>query len=258
MVDVQIQDAVAVVRLLRPEARNALDRALLGALHTAIRGAAGARGVRCVVLAGAGDSFCAGGDLHVVREATVADTLALNGELLDLADALEALAVPSIAALHGDVLGGGLELALACTLRVVAPDARLGLPEVRLGLIPGGGGTARLPRLVGRGAALRLLLTGAVVGAEEALRIGLVDEVAAGPGAAGARDGAERMARAIAANGPLAVRTVRELLCGAAADDLAGAVAAAEAALPAVLRSGDAREGVRAFAERRTPTFTGA
>jgi enoyl-CoA hydratase len=201
-------------------------------------------GVRCVVLSGAGESFCAGGDLRAVRTQTVTETMALNGELLDVADALDALGVPSVAALHGDVLGGGLELALGCTLRVAAPGTRLGFPEVRLGLIPAGGGTARLPRLVGRGAVLRLLLTGAIVSAEEALRIGLVDELGSG----------HATARAIAANGPLAVSTLLELL----RDDVGRAVAAGEAALPVVLASADAREGVRAFAERRAPAFTGA
>ena len=258
MVELQIDDAVAVVRLVRPQARNAFDRPMLQALRDAVSQVAATPGVRCLMLAGAGDSFCAGGDLHAVRAQTVSETLALNGQLLDVADALDALSVPSVAALHGDVLGGGLELALACTMRVAAPDARLGLPEVRLGLIPGGGGTARLPRLVPRGAALRLLLSGAVVGADEALRIGLVDEVAAGAGGAGAQAAATALAGAIAANGPLAVRTVRALLCEGAEEDLGRAVAAAEAALPTVLASEDAREGVRAFAERRPATSTGA
>ncbi len=248
MVELEIDDAVARVRLARPEVRNAMDRPLLQALRRTLGDVAQLPDVRCVVLCGAGESFCAGGDLRAVQAQTVSETLALNGELLDVADALDRLPVPSIAALHGDALGGGLELALACTLRVAAPDARLGFPEVRLGLIPAGGGTARLPRTVGRGAALHLLLTGTVVSAEEALRIGLVDEVG----------WAERSARAIAANGPLAVRTVLDLVRGPAEEDLARAIAAAEAALPSVLRSGDAREGVRAFAQRRAPSFTGA
>jgi enoyl-CoA hydratase len=244
MVELEINDAVAHVRLARPAVRNALDRPLLQALRAVLGEVAACSDVRCVVLSGAGESFCAGGDLRVVRGQSVTDTMVLNGELLDVADLLATLPAPTIAALHGDVLGGGLELALACTLRVAAPETRLGFPEVRLGLIPAGGGIARLPRVVGRGAALRLLLTGAVVSASEALRIDLVDEIGS----------PDATARAIAANGPLAVRTVLALLH----DDLDPAVAAAEAALPAVLGSGDAREGVRAFVERRAPTFTGA
>jgi enoyl-CoA hydratase len=244
MVGLQIEESVAVVRLARPEARNAFDHAMLAALREAVRQVARTPDVRCLVLAGEGRSFCAGGDLRAVGAQTVAETLALNGTLLDLADDLDALPIPSIAALHGDVLGGGLELALACTLRVANPDTRLGFPEVRLGLIPAGGGTARLPRVVGRGAALRLLLTGTIVSVQEALRIGLVDEIGS----------AEATARTIAANGPLAVRTVRGLL----RDDVERDVAAAEAELVAVLDSVDAREGVRAFAERRAPIFTGA
>lgn len=244
MVELEIEDAVARVRLARPEVRNALDRPMLQALRGVLEEVAATPGVRCVVLEGAGESFCAGGDLRTVRDQSVAETMALNGELLDVADLLDELPVPSIAALHGDALGGGMELALACTVRVATPDARLGFPEVRLGLIPAGGGTARLPAVVGRGAALRLLLTGTIVSAAEALRLGLVDEVGS----------AADMARAVAANGPLAVRTVLELLRA----DVGRAVAAAEAALPAVLGSGDAREGVRAFSQRRTPSFTGA
>jgi enoyl-CoA hydratase len=246
---------VGHVALARPEALNVLDRPTASALHAAVTRSAGTPGVRCLVVRGDGASFSAGGDLRVVQTQTAEETLALNRELLAAIAELEHLPIPSIALLHGHVLGGGLELSLGCTLRVAASDVRIGLPEVRVGLIPGSGGVARLPRLIGHGAALRLLLTGETVGAEEALRLGLVQAVAA-PGEAEAV--VQALAERIAANAPLAVRAILELVCAQGAADADDAIGQANARLPELLASEDLRHGLDAFAERQPPRFTGS
>ncbi|MCW2990751.1 MAG: paaG [Solirubrobacterales bacterium] len=248
------QGQIAHVQLARPEARNALDRPTIAAIHAAVREQAAAPDVRCLVLSGEGESFCAGGDLHAVRAQTVDETVALNAELLALIDELDTLPLPSIAALHGHVLGGGLELSLGCTLRVAAADARLGLPEARIGLIPGSGGIARLPRLIPRGVALRLLLTGETVSGEEALALGLVQAVAA-PGAALAD--AAALGERIAANGPLAVRAILEIVRAQDPGPVRDAIADGVQRLPGILASADLRAGVEAFGERRPPSFEG-
>ncbi|MFL5843554.1 MAG: enoyl-CoA hydratase/isomerase family protein [Solirubrobacteraceae bacterium] len=248
------EGAVAHVQLARPEARNALDRPTIAALHAAVRDAGAAESVRCLVLSGEGVSFCAGGDLHAVRAQTVEETVALNAELLAAIAELETLAVPSIAVLHGHVLGGGLELALGCTLRVADAEARLGLPEARIGLIPGSGGMARLPHLIGRGAALRLLLTGEMIGAAEALALDLV-QVCAPAGTA--PEAAAALAARIAENGPLAVRAILDVVREHAPAAVRDAIGDGVRRLPAILASADLREGVEAFAERRPPGFTG-
>ena len=245
---------IAHVQLARPAARNALDRPTIAELHAAVRDAAAGNGVRCLVLSGEGESFCAGGDLHAVRTQTVAETVALNDELLAVIDQLEGLAVPSVAALHGHVLGGGLELALGCTLRVADADARLGLPEPRIGLIPGSGGMARLPHLIPPGAALRLLLTGETIGGDEALALDLV-QVCAPAGEALAE--ATALASRITENGPLAVRTILDVVRRHHSGAVQAAIADGVERLPAILASADLREGVEAFAERRTPDFRG-
>lgn len=252
MVRTWITDTTGHVELDRPDALNALDRPLIAALHAAIEEVGHAPEVRCLVLSGAGTTFSAGGDVHAIRAQTPDETFAQNEELLAAIAALEALPVPSVAALHGNVLGGGLELALGCTLRVAEEGARLGLPEVRLGLIPGSGGVARLPALIGRSAALRLLVTGGTVDAQEALGLGLV-HACAEPGRLD--DAVAALAGRIAANSPRAVRAVLELVRAQSAEAVRDALDAATARLPEILAGEDLREGLDAFIARRAPRW---
>lgn len=245
---------VGYIRLDRPELRNRVDLPLARELLAAVRAVADDPAVRCLVLSAAGPAFSAGGDIGELARRSTAETIELNDAVLAAADALERLPIPSIAALHGHALGGGLELALAATLRIAADDARLGLPEVRLGILPASGGLARLPRLIGRGPAARLLLTGDSVDARRALALGLVDELAP---AAELEAAATALARRIAGNGPLAVRAILAVLREQDAPAVGRGLAGTAAALEAVLASRDAREGLSAFAERRPPSFEG-
>jgi enoyl-CoA hydratase/carnithine racemase len=247
-------DRVAHVRLDRPERHNAIDLVMARELLSIMKALAAASDVRCIVLGGVGPSFCAGGDVDEIRACTVEDTLALNRTVLAAVGALDDAPAPSIAALHGNVLGGGLEIALGATLRVCAHDARLGLPEVTLGIVPGAGGVARLARTVGAGAAARLLLTGEMIAADEAHALGLVDRVVA----AGELDAAVgELAGRIAANAPLAVQAVHRALRERHAAATRATQASVAASLEPIMRSADAREGLAAFAQRRAPDFHG-
>jgi enoyl-CoA hydratase len=174
----EIADDVAVVTVNRPDKLNALNIQTISELHACMSDLAANPEVRVVVLRGAGEkAFVAGADISelATMDATTAETLACRGQ--EVMNLIENLGKPVIAAVGGFALGGGCELAMACTFRYASDAARLGLPETGLGLIPGFGGTQRLPRLVGRGRALELILTGAMIKAEEAMAIGLVNKV---------------------------------------------------------------------------------
>ncbi len=244
------EGAVAVLTVNRPTVLNALNSSTLDDLRRAALHLRDDAAVRAVVVTGAGNrAFVAGADLQELQAAAGA-AYARRGQAAF--DALARLGKPSIAAINGFALGGGLELAMACTIRMAAATAVLGFPEVTLGLMPGFGGTQRLPRLVGEGRALDLLLTGRRLDAEEACRIGLVTRVTP-------PDDLQRDALALA-----------ETLATGAEDAVAGVMMAVacggESALPAGLRleadlfaavaaTGDAREGIRAFIEKRAPVF---
>ena len=177
---VEIRDAVAVVTLNRPKVLNALNAATLKELGAAIGELSADPAVRAILLTGAGEkAFAAGADIQELAKVSAMDghALALCGQ--GLFDRIENCGKPVIACVNGFALGGGCELALACTIRIASETAKFGQPEVKLGIIPGYGGSQRLPRLVGKGAALKLILTGEMIPALEALRIGLVEEVVA-------------------------------------------------------------------------------
>jgi enoyl-CoA hydratase len=212
--------------------------------------------VRAVVLTGAGTrAFCAGSD---VKEFESLAGRVAQGKLLYekyVYRKLAELPVPTIAALEGDALGGGLELALCCDLRVASATARLGMPEVRLGVIPGSGGTQRLPAVVGPARAKELILVGELISAERAEQIGLVNAVApAGEALAAATGLAER----IAERGPVAVREAKRLIGHAGDLDIDGGLAAELDASDRVFASEDMLEGARAFFAKRPPDFTGS
>ena len=245
---------ITVVRLENPPL-NLVTVELTRRLDQALAGIETDRDVRCVVVTGTGErAFCAGSD---VKEFESLHGRVGEGKLLlekAVYRRLARLPVPTIAALQADALGGGLELALCCDLRVADEGAQLGLPEVRLGVMPGSGGTQRLPRVIGLAKAKELILMGEIISAVEAAEIGLVSRVAP-PGRA--LDEARSMAETIAARGPLAVREAKralEVAGDAALDDgLAYELDASER----IFASQDMLEGARAFFEKRPPRFTG-
>lgn len=249
-----LEDQLAVLTIEREEALNALDARLLLELATAIDLIAGAAEVRALVLTGTGRAFAAGADLQAfanVRDAFAGRDASLAGQ--DVMNALAALPIPTVAAINGFALGGGLELALACDLRVAAPGAKLGLPEVSRGLIPGYGGTQRLQRLIGLARATDLVLTGRMVEAQEALGLGLVNRVADD-----ARTAALALARQCARNGPVALGLAKEALTRGADVALPQGLEIEADLFGLVLTTDDAKEGIASFLEKRDPAFSGS
>lgn len=254
LVELSVEGHVALLTLANPERRNVLDAPMATALREAAASVEELADVRCVVLTGAGSTFAAGADLREIEATSAAENLSYNRQLRAAVNAVAALAVPSIAAINGHAIGGGLELAIACTLRVGSTEAKLGMPEARLGIVPATGGLARLPRLISPSTAARLLLTGDLVDAAEAEAIGLLD--AAVP-AAEVLPEAMRLAARIATAAPLSTRAIVDALRGDAGLSIAEANVRTEDRLAALLDSEDRREGARAFLERRDPQFSG-
>lgn len=250
------RDDVAVVTVNRPDKLNALNAATVAEIRTAFGELRQDHGVRAVILTGSGEkAFIAGADIGELSQMTPLSGIEVSRAGQETLRLIETMPVPVIAAVNGFALGGGLEIALACHIRIASENAKLGLPEVKLGIIPGYGGTFRLPRVVGRGRALELMLTGEMVGAQEAHRIGLVNHVVA---QADLLDVALAMARKIAANGPVAVALAIQAVDNsyhASTED----AQRLEANMFGLLAStSDMREGMGAFLEKRSADFKGA
>lgn len=243
---------IVEIRLNRPERMNALGVATVGALERAVREAAATR-ARVVLLRGSGRAFCAGADLKERKGMDLAARLAHNGAIRAAIDAIAGARFVTIAVLNGLALGGGLELALACDLRIAAAGISLGLPESRVGAFPGAGGTQRLPRLIGASRALQMMLSGEPVTSEYALGIGLVNEVVA-PEELPAR--AHAFAQMLASRSAPALSAIKRLVYQGVDLPLAEGLGIERAALPDILGSADYAEGLAAFAERRPPRFT--
>jgi len=246
---------IATVTLNRPQVLNALNAQLFTDLDELICELALDPTVRVILLTGSGEkAFAAGADIAelAITDKKSGEALALRGQ--GVFSRIETCPKPVIACINGFALGGGCELALACTLRIASETARLGQPEVKLGLIPGYGGTQRLPRLIGPSAALRLILTGEIIPAAEALRIGLVDEVVP---AATLLDTARALALKIAAQAPLAVAASIEAVTQGTGLPLTQALALEARIFGRLSHTADKREGVTAFLEKRPPNFTG-
>ena len=244
---VEDRNGVRWVTVNRPAKLNALNRATVAELGSAVAGAASEAGVRAVVITGAGEkAFVAGADIaeFVGLDPAAAEQMARTGQATF--DAVAALPKPVVAAVNGFALGGGCELALACHLRVASTAARFGQPEAKLGLIPGYGGTQRLPRLVGPARALELLLTGGMVDAETALAGGLVNRVVE---PAELQAAAQRLAEEFGAVSPLAASRCLEAVRSGADLPLRGALDAEAALFGACFTSDDMREGTQAFLE---------
>ena len=242
----------ALVAVDRPKALNALNREILEGLAVVFEELAGDPEVTGIVLTGAGrKAFVAGADIAELQALTSESALRFARRGQEVMRAIEGTEKPVIAAIGGYALGGGLELALACHLRVAGPKAKFGLPEVKLGVIPGYGGTQRLPRLIGRGRALRMILTGDPVGSDEALAAGLVDAVHDD-----AVEGAAALLDRVLANGPLAVRNAL-LAVDAGLSGLEDGLLAEASLFSSLAGTDDMREGVGAFLEKRPPQFRG-
>jgi enoyl-CoA hydratase/carnithine racemase len=235
--------------------RNSISVGMLAELKTLLGRAAADRTLRCVVLTGAGDrAFCSGADLKERAKMTAEDVRAFHAGLRSAFRAIEEAPQVFVAALNGAALGGGLELALACDLRVAADSVQLGLPEVSLGIIPGGGGTQRLARLVGVARAKDLVLTARRAGAAEALAMGLVAAIAP---ARRLLDEAIELAEGIARNAPVSLRQAKRAIDGGLHLPLDEALALETRMYEECLGTKDRLEALRAFAEKRPPVFTG-
>ncbi len=246
---------LAIVTLNRPKVLNALNAATFAELDEVFSRLAADPAIRAVLLTGAGGrAFAAGADIAELAAATARDGAEFSRRGQQVFRHIEKLGKPVIACIQGFALGGGCELAMACSLRIAADDARLGQPEVKLGVIPGYGGTQRLPRLVGRGAALKLLLTGEIIAAAEALRIGLVDEVVP---AAELMQRAEALALSIAAQAPLAVAQMLRVVDEGLDLPLDAGLQMEAEHFGRLCGTADKAEGTRAFLEKRSPTWKG-
>lgn len=246
---------VAELVLDRPEALNAVSTAMAGAIRDATQQLAGDDTVRCVLLTSSHEkAFCVGADLKERNTLTDAELVQQRPLARSAYGGVLALPMPVIAAVDGFALGGGFELALSCDIIVAGEGALVGLPEVGVGVIPGGGGTQLLVRRVGWSRAARMIFTAAKLPAAEALAMGAVDEVVV---AGGARGRALELARTIAANSPVGLRNAKRAMRLGADVDLASGLEIEDACWRATAFSGDRREGVAAFAEKRTPNWPG-
>jgi enoyl-CoA hydratase len=252
---IEKQPPLAVLTLDRPKALNALNAATFEELTAAFDHLSADPAIRVILLTGTGDrAFAAGADIREISAISAEEGKAVSLRGQAVFRRIETLGKPVLACIRGFALGGGCELAMACTLRIAADDARLGQPEVKLGLIPGYGGSQRLPRLVGRGAALKLLLTGAIIDAHEALRIGLVDEVVP---AVELMSRAEALAHEIAANAPLAIAATLDIVDEGLGLPLELALLREAARFGELCGTADKAEGTAAFLEKRLPAWKG-
>ena len=248
-----VEEGVGTITINRPEVRNALSTQVLGDIRGALAEFRHDDQVGVVVFTGAGDrAFAAGADIGELRERTFLDALASTMQAVY--DEVEAYEKPTIAAVNGLALGGGCELAMACDIRIAAENAEFGQPEVALSIIPGAGGTQRLARLVGKGRAVELILTGRIFDAEEALRIGLVTRLVPPDELTKA---VMETAWQILSKGPLAVRLAKLAVQTGFETDLKTGLVIERLAQAVLFTSEDKREGTSAFLEKREPEFEG-
>jgi enoyl-CoA hydratase len=249
------KEGIAYVTLNRPKVLNALNQRTWQDLRTAFEDARDDTSVCGVILTGAGDkAFIAGADIGELAHVTAVDAQSSSSYGQAVLDLIENLGKPVIAAINGFALGGGCETAMACTIRVASEHAKFGQPEVTLGIIPGGGGTQRLPRLVGKGRALQLILSGAMIGAQEAYRIGLVNEVVP---AADVIPRAEAILKQIFANAPLAVKFSLEAVNQGLETRQAEGQALEASLFGLCAGTEDKNEGTQAFLQKRAAQFQG-
>jgi enoyl-CoA hydratase len=248
-------DGIAVITINRPDKLNALNAATVRRLDDVLREAHADPAIRALILTGAGEkAFVAGADIAELARMGPVDGVQVSRAGQATFRFLERMPKPVIAAVNGFALGGGLELALACHIRIASSRAKFGLPEVKLGIIPGYGGTIRLARLVGRGRALELILTGDMIDAAEAHRIGLVNRVEE---PAAVFVAAQAMARTMIVNGPVALALALESVDRGMSTTLDDAQMLESSLFGLLASTQDMREGMQAFLEKRTPQFRG-
>jgi enoyl-CoA hydratase/carnithine racemase len=254
-ISVALDEGVATLTLNRPEVRNAISRGLVDDLTSVLDALTEMPGARVIILTGAGDkAFCAGADLKERAGMRPEEVETFLKKLNGLMTAIDAFKLPVIAAINGSAFGGGLELALAADIRLAAESAVVGLTETRLAIIPGAGGTQRLPRIVGKGKALELILTGRRIDAREALRIGLVNHLY--PADALMAE-SRHLALAICAGGPVAVQQAKYAIKRGLETDLAQGLAIESEAYAVCIPTDDRLEGLHAFREKRKPVYKG-
>jgi len=254
-VKLEYDGVIAILTVNRPEKRNAVNNATVEEIDRALTELEKNDGVRVLIVTGAGDkAFIAGADIN---ELARRDTLLGRSESRrrqEVYTRIETLGIPSIAAINGFALGTGLELAMACTLRVASSSSKLGQPEVKLGIIPAAGGSQRLPRLVGMGRAMEMILTGEPITAEQALSIGLVNRVVA---LESLMDEAKKLAAVLSANPKMAIQYAKEAVLRYNEGSLAAGLAHESYLHALSCGTQDKREGMAAFLEKRSPRFEG-
>ena len=255
LVKTSIADTVGGIVISRPRALNALNAAVLAQLHEAVAALAGDERVRVIVISGeGGKAFVAGADISEFDGAAPADALALAGRIRRVMDAIAACPKPVIAMIEGYALGGGFELALACDVRIAATSAQFGLPEIKLGILPGGGGTVRLSKIAGSSVARHLAMTGDMISAARAFDLGLVaavhepDELAAAT---------RRLAAKLAGYSPFALARLKQSLNVAVDAATSAALDYETDAFALCFSTEDQQEGAKAFLEKRKPVFSG-
>src|SRR4026207_2286409 len=247
--------AIAYVTINRPKELNALNLKTWENLRAAFEDARNDTAIRGVILTGAGDkAFIAGADISELAQVTAVQAERSSSYGQEVLNLVENLGKPVVAAINGFALGGGCETAMACTIRLATESARFGQPEVKLGVLPGGGGTQRLPRLVGKGRALQLILSGEMISAQEAYRIGLVNEVVP---AAELVPRAEAIFKQIFANAPLAVRYSLEAVNKGLETSQTEGLALEASFFGLCAGTEDKQEGTQAFLQKRAPQFNG-
>jgi len=247
--------AVAYVTVNRPKVLNALNKATWADLRTAFEDVRNDAAVRGVILTGAGNkAFIAGADISELARVTAFEAEQSSRFGQDVLDLIENLGKPVIAAINGFALGGGCETAMACTIRIAVDAAKFGQPEVKLGLLPGGGGTQRLPRLVGKGRALQLILSGEMISAQEAYRIGLINEIVP---ATDLITRAEAILKQIAGNAPIAIKFALEAANKGLETSQSEGQLLEASYFGLCAATDDKKEGTSAFLEKRAPQFHG-
>lgn len=251
----QKHEGIVTITFNRPEVHNALNTAMAEGLENALGEIEADGEIRCLILTGAGEkSFLSGSDIQELSQRTPLSSIETSRKRQGLLNRIHRLDIPSIAAINGYAFGVGCEIALACTFRVASEKAKMGQLEINLGIIPGAGGTQRLPRLIGRARAAELILTGKVIGAEEALQMGLVNKVVP----------ADRLisecrewALKLSEKSPIAMKYALRAINQGLEVDLATGLMIEGLCLAACFASKDSREGLRAFLEKRKPEFEG-
>jgi enoyl-CoA hydratase/carnithine racemase len=251
----QSDKSIAYITINRPKVLNALNRRVFAELRAALERAQNDPAVRGVIITGSGEkAFIAGEDISELAGVSAVEAASSTRSGQAVLDLIEDLGKPVIAAVNGFALGGGCEAALACTIRLASESSKFGLPEVKLGIIPGYGGTQRLPRLVGKGVAMQLILSGAMIDAAEAHRVGLVNEVLPGPELIGR---AEAILNQIGANAPLSIKYASEAINKGMETSLAEGLVLESTFVAICTSTEDKKEGTTAFLEKRAANFNG-